>query len=307
MTKAERAELVGRELDRLYPETPVPLDHRDPYTLLVAVLLSAQCTDARVNLVTPGLFARAATPEAMMEVPVEEIRELIRPCGLSPQKSVAIAFAITVFLWVLPGVLLILLGDSHPICGWLSKRLPEGVVALIGAILLFLLPGNRDADGRLRRALEWREARIDWDIVLLYGGGMALGELCFSTGLAGAIGQSITGWIPAGDWSGPVLVAVATVVAVVTSEFTSNTASANMVVPVVIALARATGVDPLMAALAATFASSLGFMMPVSTPCNAIVYGSGRVPLRSMMASGAIIDVVGAITVTAAMLLASRF
>ncbi len=91
MTKAERAELVGRELDRLYPETPVPLDHRDPYTLLVAVLLSAQCTDARVNLVTPGLFARAATPEAMMEVPVEEIRELIRPCGLSPQKSVAIA------------------------------------------------------------------------------------------------------------------------------------------------------------------------------------------------------------------------
>jgi solute carrier family 13 (sodium-dependent dicarboxylate transporter), member 2/3/5 len=223
------------------------------------------------------------------------------------QKSVAAAFAITVFLWVLPGFLLILLGSSHPICGWLSKRLPEGVVALIGAILLFLLPGNRDADGRLQRALEWREARIDWDIVLLYGGGMALGELCFSTGLAGAIGQSITGWIPVGDWSGTVLVAVATVVAVVTSEFTSNTASANMVVPVVIALARATGVDPLMAALAATFASSLGFMMPVSTPCNAIVYGSGRVPLRSMMASGAIIDVVGAITVTAAMLLASRF
>ncbi|MCX7431406.1 MAG: SLC13 family permease, partial [Planctomycetia bacterium] len=189
----------------------------------------------------------------------------------------------------------------------LSKRLPEGVVALVGAILLFLLPGNRDGDGHRRRALEWREARIDWDIVLLYGGGMALGELCFSTGLAGAIGQSITGWIPAGDWSGPVLVAVATVVAVVTSEFTSNVASANMVVPVVIALARATGVDPLMPALAATFASSLGFMMPVSTPCNAIVYGCGRVPLRAMMASGAIIDVVGAITVTAAMLLASRF
>jgi len=223
------------------------------------------------------------------------------------QKSVAFAFAITVFLWVMPGLLLIFLGASHPICGWLSKRLPEGVVALVGAILLFLLPGNRDGNGRRRRALEWREARIDWDIVLLYGGGMALGELCFSTGLAGVIGQSITGWIPSGDWSGPVLVAVATVVAVVTSEFTSNTASANMVVPVVIALARATGVDPLMAALAATFASSLGFMMPVSTPCNALVYGSGRVPLRAMMSSGAIIDVIGVITVTAAMLLASRF
>jgi len=223
------------------------------------------------------------------------------------QKSVAVAFAITVALWMLPGVLLLLLGASHPLCVWMGKRLPEGVVALIGAILLFLLPGDLDEGGRRRRALVWREARIDWDIVLLYGGGMALGELCFSTGLAGAIGQSITGWIPAGDWSGPVLVAVAAVVAVVTSEFTSNTASANMVVPVVIALARATGSDPLWAALAATFASSLGFMMPVSTPCNAIVYGSGRVPLRSMMASGAIIDVVGVITVTAAMVLASRF
>jgi len=223
------------------------------------------------------------------------------------QKSVAAAFAITVTLWVLPGVLLILLGASHPLCGWLSKRLPEGVVALIGAILLFVLPGDpAGAAGGRRRALEWREARIDWDIVLLYGGGMALGELCFSTGLAGAIGQSITGWIPTGDWSGPVLVAVAALVAVVTSEFTSNTASANMVVPVVIALARATGSDPLWAALAATFASSLGFMMPVSTPCNAIVYGSGRVPLRAMMASGAIIDVVGVVTVTVAMILSSR-
>ena len=74
-------------LQDLYPETPVPLDHEDPYTLLVAVLLSAQCTDKRVNLTTPGLFARAKTPEDMREVPVEEIRELIRPCGLSPTKA----------------------------------------------------------------------------------------------------------------------------------------------------------------------------------------------------------------------------
>jgi sodium-dependent dicarboxylate transporter 2/3/5 len=179
-------------------------------------------------------------------------------------------------------------------------------VALAGAILLFMLPGGVGPDGRPRRALRWQDARVDWDIILLYGGGMALGELAFSTGLAAGIGQSITGWIPAGDWSGPVLVAVAAVVAVVTSEFTSNTASANMVVPVVIALARATGVDPLTAALAATFASSLGFMMPVSTPCNALVYGSGRVPLRAMMSSGAVIDLVGVSAVTAALLLAGR-
>jgi endonuclease III len=89
-TKTGRADLVRKRLAELYPETPVPLDHRDPFTLLVAVLLSAQCTDVRVNQITPALFARASTPETMAEVPVEEIREIIRPCGLSPQKSKAI-------------------------------------------------------------------------------------------------------------------------------------------------------------------------------------------------------------------------
>lgn len=91
MTKAERAEFVHRRLAELYPETPIPLDHRDPYTLLVAVLLSAQCTDERVNTVTPALFARASTPAAMARVPVEEIEDLIRPCGLAPRKARSIA------------------------------------------------------------------------------------------------------------------------------------------------------------------------------------------------------------------------
>ncbi len=91
MTKSERAQLIDRRLAELYPGTPIPLDHRDPYTLLVAVLLSAQCTDVRVNQITPALFARASNPRAMMKVPVEEIREIIRPCGLSPRKSKAIS------------------------------------------------------------------------------------------------------------------------------------------------------------------------------------------------------------------------
>ena len=90
MTRAERAAHVDRRLEELYPETPIPLDHRDPYTLLVAVLLSAQCTDARVNTVTPALFELADTPEKMAKVPVEKIKEIIRPCGLSPRKSQAI-------------------------------------------------------------------------------------------------------------------------------------------------------------------------------------------------------------------------
>ncbi|MCH7228896.1 endonuclease III [Haloferula sp. A504] len=91
MTKTERAAHIDRRLAELYPETPVPLDHVDAYTLLIAVLLSAQCTDARVNQVTPALFARASSPAAMAEVPVEEIRAIIRPCGLSPRKSQAIS------------------------------------------------------------------------------------------------------------------------------------------------------------------------------------------------------------------------
>lgn len=91
MKKAERVEFIQQRLDELYPDPPIPLDHRDAYTLLIAVLLSAQCTDARVNQITPALFARADNPAAMAALPVEEIQAIIRPCGLSPQKARAIS------------------------------------------------------------------------------------------------------------------------------------------------------------------------------------------------------------------------
>jgi len=223
------------------------------------------------------------------------------------QASTAAAFGITVALWVGPGLALVALGPGHPLTTWLRDRMPEGVAALVGAILLFLLPGDRTADGRRPRAVSWHEARIDWDIVLLYGGGLALGELCFSKGLAAAAGQAITGWIPAGPWAGTAVVVAAALVAVVTSEFTSNVASATMVVPIVIAMGQSVGGDPTAAALAATLAASLGFMMPVSSPCNAIVYGSGRIPLRAMMAAGAVLDVIGVVVITGAMLVAATF
>jgi len=89
-TRGARAAYVALRLAELYPETPIPLDHRDAYTLLVAVVLSAQCTDKRVNLVTPALFALADAPAAMAAQPVAEIQRIIRPCGLSPQKARAI-------------------------------------------------------------------------------------------------------------------------------------------------------------------------------------------------------------------------
>ena len=90
MTKKEKAKYIIEELEKLYPETPVPLDHTDPYTLLIAVLLSAQCTDERVNKITPSLFKLANNPFDMIKLKVEEIREIIKPCGLSPRKSQAI-------------------------------------------------------------------------------------------------------------------------------------------------------------------------------------------------------------------------
>jgi len=94
----EKALFIQQQLDEKFPETPIPLQHTDVYTLLIAVLLSAQCTDARVNTVTPLLFAKAATPFTMQKLSVAEIQEIIRPCGLSPTKAKAIASLSTVLV-----------------------------------------------------------------------------------------------------------------------------------------------------------------------------------------------------------------
>ena len=91
MKRSERAQRIHQRLDELYPDPPIPLDHSDPFTLLIAVLLSAQCTDERVNQVTPELFSLADNPDQMAQLPVSKIRQIIRPCGLSPKKSKAIS------------------------------------------------------------------------------------------------------------------------------------------------------------------------------------------------------------------------
>jgi sodium-dependent dicarboxylate transporter 2/3/5 len=176
----------------------------------------------------------------------------------------------------------------------MKETLHEGVVALVGALLLFFLPGDRNG-----RAITWNEAvQIDWGVVLLYGGGFALGILSERTGLAKAVGEGLTGLLPVQGNEMAMLIAAATI-AMLVSETTSNTASANMVVPVVIALSKSAGVDPLMPALGATMGASLGFMLPVSTPCNAIVYGSGYIPIGRMIRYGFLLDVVGVVVVIA--------
>ena len=90
MKKSDRAKIIKKVLDRVYPETPIPLNHKDNFTLLIAVLLSAQCTDERVNEITPNLFAIASNPRDIVKLSVEKIYQIIRPCGLGPQKSKAI-------------------------------------------------------------------------------------------------------------------------------------------------------------------------------------------------------------------------
>ena len=210
------------------------------------------------------------------------------------QKSALAAFLVTVVLWVGPGIIALIAGEQSAAYLGVSRSVPEAVAAVIGATLLFLLPGSEAG----ARAITWGEAvKIDWGVVLLYGGGFALGVLSFQTGLAEAVGRGMTGILPLSGGLG--LLLASTLVAVIVSEATSNTASANMVVPVVIAIARAQGADPLEPALGATLGASLGFMLPVSTPCNAIVYGSGYVPLTRMMRYGILLDIVGVVVIVA--------
>ncbi len=242
------------------------------------------------------VYLNAVAPAGVRELPAGA--ELIRQerARLGPwsrgQRSVALAFGVTVILWVLPGVVALVAGEHSATYQLLVRRLPEGVAALLGAMLLFVLPGEKGP------AITWQDAvQIDWGVVLLYGGGFALGVLSFQTGLAEAMGRGLTGVLPISGSLGMLVASV--VVAVVLSETTSNTAAANMVVPVVISIALASGFDPLEPALGATLAASLGFMLPVSTPCNAIVYGSGYIPLRQMMRHGLALDLAGIVVIVA--------
>jgi sodium-dependent dicarboxylate transporter 2/3/5 len=215
------------------------------------------------------------------------------------QRNVLLAFGITVTLWVTPGLFAILGLDDTSFARAYTQAMPESVAAMVGALLLFVLP----IEWRTRRfTLTWDEAiRIDWGIILLYGGGLAMGELAFQTGLAGALGTGIAAWLP--SHTSTALTLVFTGAALILSETTSNTAAANMIVPIAIAVAQAAGVRAIEPALGATLGASMGFMMPVSTPPNAIVYSSGYVPITAMMRYGVLLDVVGFFVIVSLVLL----
>jgi len=163
--------------------------------------------------------------------------------------------------------------------------IPEAVAALAGAILLFFLP----VSDTKRSTVTWKEAaQIDWGTILLFGGGLALGAMAASTGLAEAVGRGITGLVPTD--SVLALAFAGAFFGIFLSETMSNTAAATIAVPIVISIAMAAGLDPVAPALSAGLAASVADALPVSTPPNAIVYASGRVPITKMLQYGLVLD-----------------
>jgi sodium-dependent dicarboxylate transporter 2/3/5 len=207
--------------------------------------------------------------------------------------NVLLAFSVTIVLWLAPGFLAVAFGQHHFATQWMNRHFPEAITALLGGLLLFVLP----VDFRRREfTLGWEQAKgIDWGTILLFGGGLALGDLMFSTGLAQWLGEGLARALHVQSTLG--LVMLFTAVAILMSETTSNTASATMIVPVAIAVAQAAGINPLPPALGACLGASMGFMLPVSTPPNAIVYGSGCVPLLKMVKYGLLLDVAGFVVI----------
>jgi len=211
------------------------------------------------------------------------------------QKNALLCFLITVTLWLIPGILAVFYGETSPTAKAYSKMMPEGVAAVIGAALLFLLPVNWK---EREFTISWKQAtKIDWGTLLLFGGGITLGSLMFQTKLAEVIGTSLLKMSGATSVWGITFGAI--FIAILVSETSSNTASANMVVPVMIALAQAAGVNPIPPAIGATLGASWGFMLPVSTPPNAIVYGSGMVPITAMIRAGIFFDILGGLVIWA--------
>jgi sodium-dependent dicarboxylate transporter 2/3/5 len=215
------------------------------------------------------------------------------PAWTRAQTNCVIAFGLAVALWVTPGVIAIAQGTTSDFYKLVSGRLDEGAVALLAAGLLFVLPVNW---GQREFTLHWgHAARIDWGTIILFGGGLSLGQQMFETGLASHIGRGLVEASGATTlWS---ITAVMTVVAVLTTEVTSNTAATNMLVPVALAIASATGVSPVPPAMGVAFGASLAYMLPISTPPNAIVYGTGMVPITAMVKCGLLLDALSVLIV----------
>ena len=228
----------------------------------------------------------------------EFIRNYVNSLGkwTRAQKNTLIAFTIAVLLWVAPSVLSIIHGPHSDIMKFYDSHFPEAIAAMVGALLLFFLPVNLKKG---EMTMTWKDGMegIEWGTLLLFGGGLAMGALMYTTGLSAWIGTGIKEAL-GGNPSEWLFVGVFCVTALILSELTSHTASTNLIAPIAIGAAVSLGFSPIPVAIGIALSSSLGFMMPVSTPPNAIVYASGYVPITKMIKSGAIIDLIGILVVT---------
>ena len=212
------------------------------------------------------------------------------------QKNTLFFFLLAVILWVTPGIIGIVDGSESELLKEYNKHFPEAAAAMIGALLLFFLPVDK---GWGKMTLQWKEAvkGVEWGTLLLFGGGLAMGGMMYSTGLSEWVGQQIITAL-GGQPSELLFVAVFCVMALLLSELTSHTAATNMIGPLAIGAAVSAGFSPIPVAVGVALSSSLGFMLPVSTPPNAIVYASGYIPITKMIKTGVYIDFIGIAIVT---------
>ena len=212
------------------------------------------------------------------------------------QKNTLLAFSVAVALWIIPGFLNMILGETSEILKTYNQLFPEAIAAMVGALLLFLLPVNFN---KREFTITWKEASagIEWGTLILFGGGLAMGGMMYKTGLSQWIGNLIVEAM-GGAVSQVVLVAVFSVLALLLSELTSHTAATNMIGPLAITIAVSAGLSPVPVSVGIALSASLGFMLPVSTPPNAIVYASGYVPITKMITTGVYIDFIGIAFVT---------
>lgn len=203
------------------------------------------------------------------------------------QKNTLSAFLLAVILWTLPGFAAAFFGTNSGVYRFMDAYFHEEIVSLIAVLFLFFTP----IDWKERRfTISWEEAvRIDWGTILLFGGGLSLGSLMFSTKLADSLGAMLIGYTGVDTLWG--ITALATALAIICTEVTSNTATANMLAPLIISVSMAAGVSPLPPVIGVCLGASMAFMLPVSTPSNAIVYGSGKVPISRMIRAGLALDV----------------
>ena len=217
------------------------------------------------------------------------------------QVNTMIAFMAAVAMWVTPGILSMILGSKSEIVKAFTEYMPEELVAMIGGLMLFLLPVDIK-QGKM--TMTWKDGveGIEWGTLLLFGGGLAMGSLMYTTGLSTWVGAGLRE-LMGGNPSELVFVTVFCVAGLLISELTSHTAATNLLAPIAISTALSMGMNPIPVAVGLALAASLGFMMPVSTPPNAIVYASGYIPITKMIKSGALIDLFGIVVVTVPVLL----